>query len=343
MDTGSLNTSTAASGNKDVAGGVLYSRYRRLWLYSVFFTAFVSLTPLVIMTFVNFHQYEKTLKAEMIYPISRLVSNSRRFMDGFLEERRAALVYVVNRESYEDLCDPERLNGIFRNMKKSFGGFVDLGVIDSDGNQRSYAGPYELEGKDYREQDWFHEVCIRGVHISDVFMGYRNIPHFVIAVRKDDGEHGGFYILRATIDTEVLNGHITSLDVRPSSDVFLIDRQGILQTPTRHNGGILAPCPIDTPPFSARTEVLEVTDRKGEPRILGYAYIQQSPFIFIVLKHPEHVMQSWLALRSDITGEARRFAISPTQTRWLLSAGWPPEWPTRSTTPWPSSMKTPGC
>jgi signal transduction histidine kinase len=43
-----------------------------------------------------------------------------------------------------------------------------------------------------------------------------------------------------------------------------------------------------------------VTSQSGEARIAGYAYIQKSPFIFVVLKHPEHVMESWLSLRRNI-------------------------------------------
>jgi len=292
--------STAAEGNQGIRRGEGSSRYRRLWWFSVAFTAFVSLTPLVIMTLVNFYQYERTFTAEMIQPVYGLASTSGRFITDFLVERRAALSYVVRREPYGDLCDPARLGRVFLDMKESFGGFVDLGVIDSDGSQRSYVGPFELEGKNYKEQDWFHEVYVRGAHVSDVFTGYRGLPHFVIAVRKDDGEEGSFYVLRATIDTEVLSRHIGSLDLRPSSDAFLINRQGILQTPSRHYGGVLEPCPIGTPPFSTDAEVLEVKDKQGEPRILGYAYVEQSPFIFVVLKQPGQIMQSWVRLRSDI-------------------------------------------
>jgi two-component system NtrC family sensor kinase len=300
METRTPNGSMPALGKRAVAKGEIQTRHRRLWLYSVLFTAFVSLTPLVGMTLVNYYQYEKTLTAEITHPISLLTSNSRRFMDHFLEERRAALSYVASRERYEDLCDPEKLNRIFLDMQDSFGGLVDLGVIDASGNQRSYVGRYELEGKNYKDQDWFHEVSVRRVYVSDVFLGYRDFPHFVIAVRKDEGQTGDFYVLRATIDTEVLNSYITSLDLRPSTDVFLINRDGILQTPSRRGGRILDPCPIAVPPFSSKAEILEVTDNQGKPRILGYAYIQRAPFIFVVLEDREHAMQSWMHLRSDI-------------------------------------------
>jgi two-component system NtrC family sensor kinase len=300
MIAGSPGKTAAASERRKAAGRLFQSRYRRLWLYSVCFTSFVSLTPLVIMTCVNFHQYRKALREETTLQISRLTSISRRFMDDFLKEQRAALTYVVKRESYADLCDQEKLNRVFLDMKDSFGGFVDLGVIDSDGNQRSYVGPYKLEGKNYEEQEWFREVCIRGVYVSDVFLGHRNLPHFVIAVRQQDTENGGFYILRATIDTEVLDLYLSSLDLKPSSDAFLINRKGLLQTRSRHYGEVLSPCPISTPSPSSKTEVLQVTTTEGEPRILGYAYVEQTPFIFVVLSRPEDVMRSWLLLRSDI-------------------------------------------
>ncbi|MHC4660720.1 MAG: sensor histidine kinase [Planctomycetota bacterium] len=270
-----------------------------MWSYSVIFTAIVSITPLLLMTFANYYQYQKTLAAETIYPISRLVSSSRESLQGFLEERRAALTYVTNREPYTDLCDHKKLNRIYSAMKNSFGGIVDLGVIDSDGKQRAYSGPYELEGRNYRDQDWFYEARLKGIYISNVFLGYRNFPHFVIAVRKDIGEGDDFYILRATIDSDVLARYTTSLQLKSSSDAFLIDHDGILQTPSRHSGKVLEQGPVLPPPFSSKTEIMEVTNKQGDPRVLGYAYIEQSPFIFVVLKNPADVRQSWLYLRSN--------------------------------------------
>ncbi len=285
---------------KTEEGREVHSRYRRLWTYSVIFTAFVSLTPLVVMTLTNFYQYEKMFEAEMTHQISRLTSNSKRFMGDFLEERRAALTYVASRERFETLSDPDELNRIFLDMKESFGGFVDLGVFDADGNQRSYAGPYELAGRSYKGQDWFHQVYARGVYVSDVFMGYRNSPHFVIAVRLDGSGTEGSHFLRATIDTEILNRYIASLDLQASSDVFLINREGILQTPSRHEGAVLDPCSIAIPPFSPKTEVLEVTNNRGDAVVLGYAYVEHAPFIFAVLARPGDITQSWLRLRSYV-------------------------------------------
>lgn len=274
--------------------------YRRLWYYAATITGLISLTPLIVMTFVNSRQYERALAKELSQTITRLVSTSRASMTGFIEEHRAALAYVAATESYENLCQPEKLNQILLSMNQSFGGFVDLGVIDSDGNQQSYAGHYELEGKNYSDQDWFHEVRVRGIYVSDVFLGYRNVPHFVIAVRTDQPGNGGFYILRATIDTDLLVHLMSSLQLKSTTDAFLMNTKGVLQTSSRLGRPVLSPSPVNVPAYSPHTEVVEVTDTDGVLRLMGYGYVADSPFIFVVLKDPAHMMESWLYLRRDI-------------------------------------------
>jgi two-component system NtrC family sensor kinase len=276
-----------------------WGRYRRLWKRVVYLTAFVSLTPLIIMTVINYYQYKRVFEEELIYPISRLTSNTQHSLSAFIAERRSVLDMIIRDKSYDELSNQEKLTSLFRNLKESFGGFVDLGLIDAEGIQRSYVGPYQLRGKDYRDQSWFHEVRLRGIYVSEVFMGYRDFPHFVIAVMHEMDE-GGFYVVRATIDMEVVNQDILSLSMRPSSDAFLINRDGVLQTSSRFYGKTFEKINIAIPPYSTKTEVVEQYDTEGKLYILGYAYIENSPFILMEVTKPEEHMKSWLSLRNDL-------------------------------------------
>ncbi len=90
------------------------------------------------------------------------------------------------------MSQPEKLDSILTNLRDSFNGFVDLGVIDQNGLQTNYVGPYSLEGKDYSSQDWFKEIQEKGFYISEVFLGFRNVPHLIIAV-KHTLPDGSFY------------------------------------------------------------------------------------------------------------------------------------------------------
>ncbi|MEW6365766.1 MAG: ATP-binding protein [Acidobacteriota bacterium] len=274
-------------------------RYRWLWVSGVLSALLVSLTPLVAMTVINIYEYQKAFEAEIQFPVQRQVSNTRRSIEFFLEERRAALNFIIHDNTFEALSEQERLTGIFKNMKEFFGGFVDVGLIDSQGIQRSYVGPYGLKGRSYEQQVWFDETVLRGSNVSDVFLGYRKFPHFVIAV-KNEKRDGDFYILRATFNAEIFDNLLASIEFRPSSDVFIVNRAGVLQTPSRSNGPILSMTQLPVPPYSDRTEVRDVVDRDGHPTLVGYAYIKDSPFVLMVAERHETLMKDWITLRRNL-------------------------------------------
>jgi len=117
------------------------------------------------MTIVHYHQYQKALQAELIYPISRLLSNTKSSLESVISVRKSALALIVREKSFQDFTSEDDLKTTFGNLKDSFGGFVDLGLIDSQGNQFLYVGPYDLKGKNYQEQSWFHEVSLRDLYV----------------------------------------------------------------------------------------------------------------------------------------------------------------------------------
>lgn len=271
----------------------------RLWRWVVIVTGLVSITPLVILTFINYSQYQEALKTEITDRVRRLTSLTRRSIEFFLDERRATLTLITKNKSYEDLSNQEELARVYLSVKNVLGGIVDLGIIDSKGRQVAYVGPYDLAGKDYSGQAWFHEVTIRGHYISDVFMGYRNLPHFVIAV-AGERRNGKSYVLRATIDSGTLVEQIRPLNLAPPSEAFIVNREGVLQTPSRNYGKIMEKASIGVPSYSEDTEILEHKSREGPDLLEGYAYIKDSPFILIIVKHLPSSMESWFALRRHL-------------------------------------------
>ncbi|MBI5489392.1 MAG: two-component sensor histidine kinase [Deltaproteobacteria bacterium] len=290
---------TKAAGERSPEPLLHERRYRRLFVSATIAIALTAILPLIVMTVVNYLQYEEAFHTEMTRPIARLVGNAKKSLEFILAERLSALGMVIRERPLDDLRDPAKLGVVLANMKHSFGGFVDLGLIDETGRQVAYAGPYDLQGKEYRGQDWFDAVRVRGVYVSDVFMGYRNFPHFVVAV-KGDTAPAGAWILRATIDTELFNRQLVADDPRNAGDAFVINREGVLQTPSRHYGAVLGRWRLAVPPYAPEAQVVETEDASGEPLILGYAYVEGSPFIVIELGRPGTRQASWLALRRNL-------------------------------------------
>ncbi|MBN2320870.1 MAG: two-component sensor histidine kinase [Acidobacteria bacterium] len=275
------------------------SRYRQMWQRTVLAVAAVSLIPLVSITSVNYFLYRRSTQKELLQPFQSIASVTKLSLESFIEERIAAAKYVSSREQPEDLFNKDNLTRIFARMKHSFGGIVDIGVIDSSGIMRTYEGPYELTGKDYRDQDWFGKVLVRDVYVSDIFLGHRNLPHFVIAVNRES-ERGEPIIFRATIDTEGLVQKIQIAGHIQASDVFLLNREGILQTPSSMFGEAFQKFPGRIPQYAEGSQLIEDMKIGDRSYIMGYSFIKESPFLFAIIANREDILAGWQTYKKEM-------------------------------------------
>ena len=275
------------------------SRYGSMWRKTVIAVTAVSIIPLVSITSVNYFMYRTSFQKELTQPIQSIASITKYSLESFIEERIAAAKYVSSRERSEDLFDSKKVADIFARMRQSFGGIVDIGVIDSNGIMRTYAGPYELKGKNYQDQDWFSKVLVRDVYVSDIFLGHRQLPHFVIAV-KTESEEDEPIIFRATIDTERLAQQLQIAGQIQNSDAFLLNGDGILQTESRLFGDAFQKFPGPIPPFAEGPQLIEDLAIQNESYIMGYSYIEGSPFLFIVIVNREDILGGWQVYKQEM-------------------------------------------
>ena len=271
--------------------------YRKIWRSAVLLTGSVALIPLIFITVVDYKYTQHAIESEFLLRNTRIVSNTRRTISFFLSERQSALSFIVHDNTLEELNNHNVLEFILENLKESFGGgFMDIGVIDSSGNQMSYVGPYPLEGKNYRNQDWYKQAVERGVHVSDVFLGYRMVPHIVISV-KHVIPNGSFYIVRAGIGLAPFEELLSNLELGGMGDAFMINHDGILQTPSRYHGKTLDKLALPVPSYSTKTEVFEGRSPEGRDLVIGYRFIDKTPFILMIVKSKHELMKPWFQTR----------------------------------------------
>ena len=158
-------------------------------------------------------------------------------IDGFLKERRNDL------ESFLSLLPPEALTGevarqeVEAMLKSSGAAFQDMGIIGPQGTHTAYSGPYSLLGKDYRQTPWYVETLKKGYYVSDVFLGYRNVPHFVVAVvKRIDGRP---WVLRATINSTVFDDIVSKVNIGDSGEAYILNEESRFQTARRSGGALL--------------------------------------------------------------------------------------------------------
>ena len=264
--------------------------FRRIWKLAVLLTACVAIIPLLVLAVFDFNITKRSTETQIDLRITKLVSNTDRTLSFFLEERRYALDFIVNSHTYEQLSDPQQLTDILGSLKKTMGGFVDLGVIRASGEQLCYVGPYDLQGKNYTGEAWFEEVLDRGLYISDVFLGFRAVPHLVIAVKHVQPD-GSFYVFRATLDTTRFNQVLSQIELIGQGDMFLVNHQGVIQTPSSYHGKVLSKLALDLPPYSDQAQVFDIENNHGESLIVGYSYIKATPFILVNITRKNELMR----------------------------------------------------
>jgi two-component system NtrC family sensor kinase len=282
-----------------------FTDYRKIWGLGIFALVVAALLPLVAATSIHYRLIQKSVDSEIILRTERVASNARRAVTFFLEEHLNALRFTVSEIGYDQLTDPDHLAEILRNLKLGFGGLTDLSVIAHTGAQVAYAGPFNLEDRDYSNQRWFIECQKHHFYVSEIFRGYRDVPHIIIAV-KSLWPNGSFFILRATLDTDRLIQTLSSYETGAHAEIFLINQSGIVQTSSKHHGEIFEKMSLPIPAYSLRTQVaLAEDDQDGqkESLIVGYAYIStqiaDTPFILMVIKHKAGMIKVWRRLRSN--------------------------------------------
>jgi two-component system NtrC family sensor kinase len=260
-------------------------KYRQFWWQITLTKILFSVIPLLVLAATLYYHFSVSYTARVLDGLRTLAANRQSSLDLFLEERVSQLATLANTSTLAQLSDEEYLNKVFNIMQSRSRSYLDLGVIDQNGDHLAYVGPYYsvLKGVNYRNEKWFDAVLNSGIYVSDVFLGFRKVPHFIIAVLVREKNHN--WILRATIDSDVIESIVYAAQTGKAGDAYLINRENLLQTKPRFGGNLLEPAP--GPDFSSLvgTRVEEIT-YKGEPSLYGATQIKIKKWVLVIKEDP---------------------------------------------------------
>jgi two-component system NtrC family sensor kinase len=257
-----------------------------------FIMILVPLIPFILVLGLGYYYFTSSLQTNTLATVNRIVEDHRQMIDTFLRERRANLEFVLNSYSYADLTEPEKFYHVYTQLQRSSNAFLDLGLFDQEGIHVMYQGPYRLVGRDYGKEDWFIHVLREGYYISDVFLGLRRIPHFVIALKKE--ESGKTWVMRATIDTYVFNELVEKVRIGKTGEAYILNRQGIFQTDRRSGGKLLDKDPDgiqeSQPQPGVRTFIRR--DTRGDEYLFATTWLQDKEWMLVVRQETADAFKS---------------------------------------------------
>jgi two-component system NtrC family sensor kinase len=272
------------------------SLYVTLQKKIIFVTLIVSLAPLFILGITIYQQFSRMYRAKVEEQIEYRARAQAEAVDLFLRERTAILAAIADTHTFQEIVDDKNLSQLFQIMNLRAGAFVDLGVIGNSGQHLAYVGPYELKGLNYYQQDWFGEAMSKGIYISDVYLGYRQLPHFIIAIKRQEGENS--WILRATIDPDIFGAIVRAAQVGKTGDAFIINKEGSYQTGPRFEGQILSPSKLDPRLFGGRTTLIEKEGPGGKSILYAGSWLKNDKWLLVISQEIAEEMTGLFATRN---------------------------------------------
>jgi len=263
--------------------------FEKLGLKIIAVTLGFSLIPLFALGATIYYQFNSTFQNKMIESLRNLAQNRKSSLELFIDERISQLNTIAQTHSFEKLADEQFLTKVFNAMQSRSKSFIDLGIIDSEGNHLAYVGPYhdKLMSVNYAHEDWFHAVQSTGAYVSDVFLGFRKAPHFIIAVTTV--QNNRVWILRATINSAIIDEIVAGAQIGKRGDAFIVNRSNILQTAPRFSGKLLTH--PSSPDFSSsRGLIVETVSFQGNETLYAAVPIVNPNWVLVVSEDPQEEM-----------------------------------------------------
>lgn len=277
--------------------------YRKLWWQHCLAIICFSVVPLLFVNISLYVLFDRIYTDKVTETLRSSAENRRDAIDLFFSERIAQLFTVANTNTFKDLTDENYLNRVFDIMHAKSTSYMDIGIIDNEGRHLSYVGPYYdlLKQVNYKNEPWFNAVKANGIYISDIFMGYRKVPHFIIAVMVR--EKSTSWILRVTINLKNIDDIVHKAWIGTLSDAYIVNSKNILQTRPRFGGDFLEPA--GGPDFSSTvaTKISRLA-YKGSEAFYAAIPVANTKWVLVIKENPDEILSPlqkgkyWMAFLS---------------------------------------------
>ncbi|CAN2044646.1 two-component system, NtrC family, sensor kinase [Candidatus Magnetomoraceae bacterium gMMP-1] len=205
--------------------------YRSLARKMLSIIIIVSLMPMIIVSTSILYKFDVSYHNKVQAHLRELVQKHKQNIDYFLNEKLSNIRRLSRSATFEELSNESFLQKNLAIFQQEYGPFiVDLGIINENGNQIAYAGPFKLGKASYSEAEWFQKAMKSKYFISDVFLGLRGLPHFIVTVKNYKNDEP--WLIRATIDFVTFNNLVEKVRIGETGLAFILNNKGELQTKT---------------------------------------------------------------------------------------------------------------
>ena len=273
--------------------------YRGLRRYIIIILFVAAAIPLGVIGGGIYYQYQTSISDKVTTQLKSIVVGHKESIERFLEETTAAMKVLAHLQPLDRIRQRDVLQKVFHVLQTEYDrAFEDLGVIDSTGAHLAYIGPYDLLGKDYSDALWFNQCMEKRVYISDVFLGFREVPHLIIAVRQGEGKNA--WILRATVDAAKFGSVVENVRLGHTGEAFIVNKQGYYQTRPRINGKVMEKAESDFLDLTLFDGVVswETKAARGSKVLQAKTWMKDNNWMLVVKQDVDEALAELYATRN---------------------------------------------
>lgn len=275
-----IRTGSDANGGPDTQTNIRKPfRKLRIWLSAGLIICFAF--PLMGLSAYFHFQFNSTLKNSERHNLSALSESQRNTIDLFLQERVVNLFSLFHYTELKVKPTKQDMEFYLQDLRRSSDSFVDVGFLNSKGFQIGYAGPFPyLLGKDYGEENWFNLLMEQGKNyfISDIYLGFRNKPHFTIATKQlIDGK---YHIMRSTLDPDKFYVFLRTISHGKNVDSSITNDKGVYQIVDPGRGKLLSQSDF-IPPSGIEAGFQEI-EKESDSCLIAYSWLTETKWALLV-------------------------------------------------------------
>jgi len=252
--------------------GLLLSTLARLLL--------LYLAPVLLLAvFFNLQYRRRAAEARELH-LRAVAEHLASTLDLFIRERRVNLTNVLDDPLFPAAPESGFLAAKLAGLRQTSNTFIDLGVFDAGGRQIAYFGPHpSLQSKNYAGEDWFVSLEKQQDRhiITDIYLGFRGLPHFTIAVKSPAGEE--YRVLRAALSPEGIFEYVAHIEDRSDVLIGLVNADGRYQVVSPGLGAPLRESPFEPPRYPSPGVVHESGDRPA----YAYTWLGAAPWALVAV------------------------------------------------------------
>ena len=273
------------------------------------------LIPMILISLLSYKEYKRLLAEEEVNQLLLNVEQADNTLELFVVKLRSIINFAGHDDRYLELQQPGELERLFSRLRKAYPDFTDIEVIGPNGKTVASLGEYANGDHNYTGQQWYEEALRKGEYISDVFTGFRGLPHFVVAISRNMPDGSGQWVLRVNIDSNTLERYVAAIGTTSLDDIFLIGEKTILQTQPKKYGKRGEQCiftegkelspqmrkEVERTEQALGTKVqIDIQKAGGKELLRATRQIDGTPWTLVMLKEFYNQSERWLSFRNRL-------------------------------------------